>query len=376
MRLLAAVLFIFLLSTTFGTAQSDDGLSGLWKFNPARSDVRSLPAPPDPVLKVEQSGIVLTISASSQEGVPAVTSTYPLDGSASKRQVGKSIMNTMTKWEGSSLLVNTLVSGPENYTVMERWTRSRDRNKLTIKRTIVRIAGESESILVYENAAAVPSLEREPESTAPLTSRRPQAQESPAEYVVEKGTRVLLRLTNSVDTKRTAAGDAVYLETVVPVFVNERLIIPRGSYVRGTVIDSHQAGRVKGKSALSLRFDSLMLPNGVARDFRSRPGSVDTRGNLDRSEGRIEGEGNKGGDARTVGQTTAAGAGIGSIAGAAGGHLGMGAGIGAAAGAAAGLAGVLGSRGPGVVLPPGTTMELVLDRELRFTAAELGGRVQ
>ena len=49
----------------------------------------------------------------------------------------------------------------------------------------------------------------------------------------------------------------------------------------------------------------------------------------------------------------------------------VGAGIGAAAGAAAGLAGVLGSRGPEVVLPAGTTMELVLDRDLRFTSEDL-----
>ena len=50
----------------------------------------------------------------------------------------------------------------------------------------------------------------------------------------------------------------------------------------------------------------------------------------------------------------------------------MGVGIGAAAGAIGGLAGVLGSRGPQFTLPAGTTMELVLDRDLRYTAAELG----
>ncbi len=163
----------------------------------------------------------------------------------------------------------------------------------------------------------------------------------------------------------------MYLETAVPIFVDERLLIPRGSYVAGTVTESKQAGRVKGKAALNLRFDTLTLPNGVTRDFRSRAGSADTRGNLDRSEGRIEGEGNKSGDAKTVGETTAAGAGIGTIAGAATGHYGLGAGIGAAAGAAAGLAGVLSSRGPEVVLPAGTTMELVLDRDLRFTSEDL-----
>ena len=50
--------------------------------------------------------------------------------------------------------------------------------------------------------------------------------------------------------------------------------------------------------------------------------------------------------------------------------------IGAAAGALGGLAGVLGSRGADVVLPAGTTMEMVLDRELRYSIMELPGRAQ
>jgi type IV secretion system protein VirB10 len=49
----------------------------------------------------------------------------------------------------------------------------------------------------------------------------------------------------------------------------------------------------------------------------------------------------------------------------------MGAGIGAAAGAAAGLARVLAGRGPEVVLAQGSTLEMLLDRELRFEEAEL-----
>jgi hypothetical protein len=54
----------------------------------------------------------------------------------------------------------------------------------------------------------------------------------------------------------------------------------------------------------------------------------------------------------------------------------MGAGIGAAAGAVAGLAGVFGSRGKDVVLPQGTTMEMVLNVDLRFTPDELRQPVQ
>ena len=49
----------------------------------------------------------------------------------------------------------------------------------------------------------------------------------------------------------------------------------------------------------------------------------------------------------------------------------MGAGIGAAAGAAAGLAAVLFTRGPEAVLAKGTTIEMMLDRDVTFEETEL-----
>jgi hypothetical protein len=361
MRGLAVSIVTLLLTLQSATAQSNQDFSGAWNLNSARSEIQSS-VPGDPALKVEQNAASLTWS-----GGAAMSAVYPLDGRVEKRHKGDSDFSTTTKWEGAALLVNTIVSGPQNYTVMERWTRSRDGNTLTIRRTMVRLRNEIESTLVYNRAGSAAPEVLTTRTLTPAQTTPP----APTEFVVDQGTRILLRLTNSVNTKRSAPGDRVYLETAVPIFVDGRLLIPRGSYVAGTVTESKQAGRVKGKAALNLRFDTLTLPNGVTRDFRSRAGSADTRGNLDRSEGRIEAEGNKSGDAKTVGETTAAGAGIGTIAGAATGHYGLGAGIGAAAGAAAGLAGVLSSRGPEVVLPAGTTMELVLDRDLRFTSEDL-----
>ncbi|MGD0014285.1 MAG: hypothetical protein ABSD56_07670 [Bryobacteraceae bacterium] len=160
--------------------------------------------------------------------------------------------------------------------------------------------------------------------------------------------------------------------------VNGRIVIPPGSYVAGTITQVKRPGRVKGRGELYLRFDSLTLPNGVTRDFRARIGGLDGRANeeLDRGEGKIRSEGNKSGDARTVGEAAAAGASVGVIAGGATGHYGMGAGIGAAAGAAAGIMGVLLSRGPDAMLAKGSTIEMVLDRALVFQDSELDfGRV-
>jgi hypothetical protein len=195
----------------------------------------------------------------------------------------------------------------------------------------------------------------------------------PAEFMLDVGTRVPLSLINSISTRHSATGDRVYLETVFPLLANGRIVVPVGSYVAGTVTQLKRPGRVKGRGELYVRFDTLTLPNGVTRDFHGRIGSMDgnAKDELDRTEGKVRSEGNKAGDARTVGEASAAGASIGTIAGAASGHYGMGAGIGAAAGAAAGMIGVLSSRGPDAVLARGSTLEMVLDRQISFNESEL-----
>ena len=195
-----------------------------------------------------------------------------------------------------------------------------------------------------------------------------------AQYVVASGTHVLLRLVNSINTKRAAPGDRIYLETASPVFVNRKLVIPAGTYVQGIVVQSQRAGRVKGRSSLTVLIDSLTLRNGVARDLKERPSSVDTQGNLDKKEGKITGEGTKASDAAIIAGTAATGAGLGTLVGRSSGAAGKGLGIGAGVGTVAGLIGVLSSRGKDVMLSAGTTMELVLNRDLSFSADELDSR--
>ena len=190
---------------------------------------------------------------------------------------------------------------------------------------------------------------------------------------VKTGTHIPLSLINSVSTKHSSEGDRVYMETVFPILVDGTIVIPPGSYVAGTLTQVKRPGRVKGKGELYLRFDTLTLPNGVTRDFRARLSSVDGRGSetLERKEGKVQGEGNVGGDVRTVGEAAAGGASLGAIVGAASKSVGMGIGVGAGAGAAAGLMGVLLSRGPEAVLAKGSTIEMVLDRPIEFQRSEL-----
>ena len=243
-------------------------------------------------------------------------------------------------------------------------------------------------------AAAIVTAQQTPDAAAPQTSEAPAAAASPASpaegqpalstrpdsakagpkvFEVQINTRIPLSMINSVSTKNAAPGDSVYLETVFPILVDGRIVIPPGSYVSGTITKVQRPGKLKGRGEFYLRFDTLTLPNGVTRDFRARVSGLDGRASeeLDRKEGSIKSEGTKGKDAGTVVETTVAGASIGALAGSAAGATGMGAGIGAAAGAAAGLATVLFTRGPDAVLAKGTTVEMVLDRNVDFTENDL-----
>jgi len=289
--------------------------------------------------------------------------TYALDGSETRKQAGDELRSSIVKWEGAALLVNTQVSGPQHYTVMDRWEISRSRNTLTISRQVARANGEQEGTLVYRRegvpavtaaSGAAPGWRQTDQGGTPQTelATRP-AQGRPPDITVPTGTRVLLSLINEINTKHAQDGDHVYLRTAAPVAVNGRVVIPRGSDVEGVITHTKPAGKVVGKGELFIRFDTLILPNGVSRDFRARPPG---------EEGKVEG-GGKSADGRTVME----GAGIGATVGAITRGLG-GAAVGGVGGA---LAGVLLSRNQNVILHAGTHLEMVLDRDLVFHPDEL-----
>ena len=155
----------------------------------------------------------------------------------------------------------------------------------------------------------------------------------------------------------------------LPVSVEGRIAIPRGSFVTATITRIKAPGRGSSRAELTIRFETLTLPNGVTRGIQSWVGGVDdVVGKVDREAGKITGERNPGDDARTADGRASAGAFAGSLAGAV---TGAGSEAGWVVGAAAGLASVLVSRGPDVVLRQGTMLEMVLDRDLRYKPEEL-----
>ena len=191
---------------------------------------------------------------------------------------------------------------------------------------------------------------------------------APQKLMVPSGTRLPLILHNAVTTRNAKPGDPVYLETLFPIVINDRILIPAGSYVQGEITDAKRPGKVKGTGEIRLRLNTMILPNGYTVNFNAIPTNAGTGGNeATDAEGNIHSDTDKASDAGTIVKSTGIGAGIGAIAG----RSGTGAGIGAGAGAAVGLATVLLTRGPELELPRGTTVDVILDRSVYLDASRI-----
>lgn len=187
-------------------------------------------------------------------------------------------------------------------------------------------------------------------------------------YTVPAGTKVLLQLRSGINTKSARVGDGVYLASTFPVVVGNRVMIPAGVYVQGTVDRVARAGRIKGKAQLDMHFTSIIFPNGTVVEIpgmvNSLPGARKQQVKND-GEGTIEQDGDKGRNAaKTAEIAIPTGGTIGSIGGLAsdhplaGGLAGLGAGL-----ATVGLVSLF-TRGADVNIDAGTQVEMVFQRPL------------
>jgi type IV secretion system protein VirB10 len=363
---LAAAAIVAFASALLFAIDADRDFSGRWILDPQSSHAGGLPSVPEEFLAVHQDEQAFTCTVTEQHAES--TWAFTADGKESQYSLGHERRKTIGKWEGSDLLINTLVTGPPDYTIMDRWHLSADHAELTIERQVVTKAGEADGTIVYRREGQTQlTVRNQPPAPPASRANAPAAKQ----FTVNMGTHIPLTLVNALNTKQSKEGDGVYLETAFPVFADGRVAIPRGSYVQGTITKAQPGGKVKGKSELYIRFDSLTLPNGVTRDFRARVDAAEN-GKVDPKEGTITGDGRGGAhETGTMVHDTGMGASIGSLGGMATGHMGMGVGMGAAAGGVAGLASVIANRNAGVVLPRGSSMEMVLDRDLVYSAEEL-----
>jgi type IV secretion system protein VirB10 len=206
-------------------------------------------------------------------------------------------------------------------------------------------------------------------SAAPAT--QPAAAPAPTKLTIPSGTKIPLALKQAISTKNAQEGDPVYCETTFPFAVDDRIVIPAGTYVQGKISRIKRPGRVKGRAELLMHFTSMIYPSGytvmLPGSLENLPGAEKT--SVAGSEGSVRQDSEKGKDIGTVASTASTGAVIGGLSAG-----GKGAGIGAAAGGLAGLAIAMISRGSDVKLEPGTSIEMIIQREVTVDASRITSR--
>ncbi len=196
---------------------------------------------------------------------------------------------------------------------------------------------------------------------------------APTELTIPAGTKVPLALKHAISTKSAKEGDPVYAETTFPVVLNNRVLIPAGTYVQGKINHVQRAGRVKGRAEVLMHFTTLIYPSGYTVLL---PGSVENAPGVDKTsvkdqEGTIQGDSQTGEKAGTVATAAGTGAVVGGLS-----HGGKGALIGAGVGGAVGSAIALLSRGNDVKLDAGTTVEMVIQRPIPLDASRIPSTVK
>ncbi len=162
-----------------------------------------------------------------------------------------------------------------------------------------------------------------------------------AASTVPAGEHIVIRLGETITSKRNNSGDAFSGTVAEPVSVGGKVLIPEGSGATGTVTDAKPLGKFKGGAVLSVVLNSVTV-NGKNYKIETAAVSHSLKGKGKRSAVAIGG-----------------GAGLGAIIGGIAGG-GKGAAIGAAAGAGAGTAGAAFTGNKDIVLPAESALSFKL----------------
>ena len=191
-------------------------------------------------------------------------------------------------------------------------------------------------------------------------------------WILPAGTRLPLALRQPLSTKNAHPGDPVYAQTTFPVLVGDFMAVPAGTWVQGMVDTVKRAGRIKGTAEMQFHLTKLIYPNGYNLDIAA--GIDQVPGNQTSSvkePGVVKHDSEKEKDLQRVGTAASQAGSVGALAGAATGgsfrSLGMGGVYGMAAGTLIGLL----ARGGDVTFDSGTSVEVVLSRDMAIDPAKV-----
>ena len=190
---------------------------------------------------------------------------------------------------------------------------------------------------------ATPTKQADEVPTVPVTP--PKTPAAPPPLVVASGSRLEVRLADAISSETNKSGDTFRATLDKDLEVDGTVVAPRGSLVKGKLIDVKASGRVEGRAAMSVTLTGIEVGKSTHA--------------IQTNTLAFEAEKSTKGDALKIGIGAAIGAAIGAIAGG-----GKGAAIGAAVGGGAGTATVLVTKGKEVTFPVEERFSFVLQSNL------------
>jgi hypothetical protein len=211
-----------------------------------------------------------------------------------------------------------------------------------------------------------------PATSSPALPAQTAAPQDPNTLLIPAGTKIPLVLKQAISTKNAREGDPVYAETAFPFVVNDRMLIPAGTYIQGKITHTEHPGRSKKRAEMLIHFTSMIYPSGYTVML---PGSVENTPGAENNgvkdkEGTIQADKDTGKRVEDAAKGAAVGGTVGSLGGLAAGGL-NGARYGGLAGAAAGVAWALLKHGPDVRLDVGTSLEMEIQRAVPVDASRI-----
>jgi hypothetical protein len=94
---------------------------------------------------------------------------------------------------------------------------------------------------------------------APANNPAPPPPPQPVTYTIPAGTRVTVRLAQTIASNTAHEGDAFDATVTSPIVVKGKTLVATGSAASGTVTAANSRGKFKGAAVLSLRLSSLRI---------------------------------------------------------------------------------------------------------------------
>ncbi len=183
------------------------------------------------------------------------------------------------------------------------------------------------------------------------------------DLIVPEGTKIALQLNNRLSTKSNKEGDFFTAVVVEPVNQGERIAIPKGSTVSGSISRITRPGPMKGKAVMNLLFQSISIPGRGEHPIDAMLDKVNSEEHGSHPEGTVKGNGSIKKDFGRVLMPSLIGAGIGGVSGG-----GRAAAIGGGIGAVIGIGAVLLTPGEDLDLSRGSPLSISLEKPLIIPA--------